>query len=147
MGWYGQNPIETARAAGQRALDENLAQTRARYAGSGFGNSAREALAEGQAQGDFATKFGDIAAERGLGARESDLNRLATMFATAGEQQLQGKQQELTANQQLANLGTGLTAIGSQEQGIPNFSDAAALIANFGNVQGRNRGAMNPPAK
>ena len=143
--WTGQNPIETARAAAQRALDENLANTRARYAGSGFGNSAREALTEGQAVGDFATQFGDVASQRAEQERQTGLDRLANMFGTAGAQQLQGKQIGLEANQQLANLGTGITGIGAQEQGLPNQSDFITLLTNMGITNTFSQGAMRPP--
>jgi hypothetical protein len=144
MAWTGPNPIETARAAAQRGLEENLANVRARYAGSGFGNSAREALAEGQAVGDFATQFGDVAAARGLGERQQGLDRLAQMFGTAGAQDIQGRALGLQGMQQMANLGTGLTAIGAQEQEIPNLSNAIALLTNMAAQKTTSRGAMKP---
>jgi len=143
--WTGPNPIETARAAAQRGLQEDLAGVRGRYAGSGFGNSAREALAEGQATGDFATKFGDIAAQRGMEQQTTGLDRLANMFGTAGAQQLQGQQIGLEANQALANLGTGLTGIGAQEQGLPNQSDFITLLTNMGITNTLSQGATRPP--
>jgi len=145
MEWTGPNPIQTARAAAQRGLDENLANVRARYAGSGFGNSAREALAEGQAVGDFATQFGDVAAARGLQERQTGLDRLAQMFSTAGAQDIQGRALGLQADQALANLGTGITAIGAQEQEIPNLSNAIALLTNMAQQKNFSRGAMHPP--
>jgi hypothetical protein len=144
MAWTGPNPIETARAAAQRGLDENLANVRARYAGSGFGNSARESLAEGQAVGDFATQFGDVAAARGLGERQQGLDRLAQMFSTAGAQDIQGRALGLQADQAMANLGTGLTAIGAQEQEIPNLSNAIAMLTNMAGQKNLSRGAMKP---
>jgi hypothetical protein len=147
MGWYGANPIETAWKAGQQGLQKDLAGIRERFGQGGMGTSSRNLLSQESAAQDFETQFADKAAQLGLGARENDLNRLATMFAGAGEQQLAGKAQELQANQQLANLGTGITAIGAQEQGIPNLAEMGTILANFGNVQGRSRGAMNPPAK
>jgi|SRR5215467_2109066 len=143
--WTGPNPIETAQAAAQRALGTNLADVRARYAGSGFGNSAREALSEGTAVGDFATNFGDIASARALQERQTGLDRLASMFGTAGAQQLQGQQLGIEANQQLANLGTGLTGIGAQEQGLPNQSDFITLLTNMGITNTLSQGAMRPP--
>ena len=143
--WTGPDPIQTARAAAQRGLQEDLAGVRARYAGSGFGNSAREALAEGQATGDFATKFGDVAAQRGMEQQTTGLDRLANMFGTAGAQQLQGQQIGVEANQQLANLGTGLTGIGAQEQGLPNQSDFITLLTNMGLTNTLSQGAMRPP--
>jgi hypothetical protein len=144
MAWTGPNPIETARAAAQRGLEENLANVRARYAGSGFGSSGREALAEGQAVGDFATQFGDVAAARGLGERQQGLDRLAQMFSTAGAQDIQGRALGLQADQALANLGTGITAIGAQEQEIPNLSNAIALLTNMAGQKNLSRGAMKP---
>src|SRR5262245_26792451 len=143
--WTGPDPIQTARAAAQRGLQEDLAGVRARYAGSGFGNSAREALAEGQATGDFATKFGDIAAQRGMEQQTTGLDRLASMFGTAGAQNLQGQQIGLEANKQLADLGTGLTGIGAQEQGLPNQSDFITLLTNMGITNTLSQGAMRPP--
>jgi len=147
MGWYGANPIDTAWKAGEQGLQKDLAGIRERFGQGGMGTSSQNLLAQQSAASDFETQFADKAAQLGVGARENDLNRLATMFAGAGEQQLAGKQQELQANQQLANLGTGLTAIGAQEQQIPNLSEMGSILANFGNVRGFNRGAMNPPAK
>jgi len=143
--WTGQNPLQTAQAAAERALGGQLAGVRARYAGSGFGNSAREALSEGQAVGDFATNFGDVAAQRAMQERQTGLDRLASMFGTAGEQQLQGQQIGLQGNQQLANLGTGLTGIGAQEQGLPNQSDFITLLTNMGLTNTLSQGAMRPP--
>jgi hypothetical protein len=142
--WTGPNPIETARAAAQRGLDENLANVRARYAGSGFGNSAREGLAEGQAVGDFATQFGDVAAQRGLQERQTGLDRLAQMYSTAGAQDIQGRALGLQADQAMANLGTGLTAIGAQEQEIPNLSNIIATITNLGKQGTQSKGSMRP---
>jgi hypothetical protein len=143
--WTGPNPIETARAAAQRGLDENLANVRARYAGSGFGNSARESLAEGQAVGDFATQFGDVAAQRGMQQQQTGLDRLAQMYTTAGAQDLQGRALGLQSDTALANLGTGITAIGAQEQEIPNLSNAIALLTNMSGQTNMSRGAMHPP--
>src|SRR5215475_2359992 len=143
--WTGPNPIETARAAAQRGLQEDLAGVRGRYAGSGFGNSAREALAEGQATADFATQFGDVAAQRGMEQQTTGLDRLANMFGTAGAQQLQGQQIGLEGTQQLAGLGTGLTGIGAQEQGLPNQSDFITLLTNMGITNTLSQGAMRPP--
>ncbi len=142
--WTGPDPIQTARAAAQRGLDENLANVRARYAGSGFGNSAREGLAEGQAVGDFATQFGDVAAQRGMQQQTTGLDRLAQMFSTAGAQDLQGRALGLQADQAMANLGTGITAIGAQEQEIPNLSNAIALLTNMAQQKNMSRGAMKP---
>jgi hypothetical protein len=142
--WTGPNPIETARAAAQRGLDENLANVRARYAGSGMGSSGREALAEGQAVGDFATQFGDVAAQRGMQQQTTGLDRLAQMFSTAGAQDIQGRALGLQADQAMANLGTGLTAIGAQEQDIPNLSNAIALLTNMSRQTNMSRGAMKP---
>jgi len=147
MQWYGDNPIETARKAAQRGLDENLANVRNRYAQSGFGTSGREALSEGQAVGDFATKFGDIAAERGLNARNTDLDRLATMMATGGSQDLQAQQLALQMNEQLMKAGTGLTGVGTSEQTIPNADLLTTLLTNMSKQETYGHGATNPPAK
>ena len=143
--WTGPDPIQTARAAAQRGLDENLANVRARYAGSGFGNSAREGLAEGQAVGDFATQFGDVAAQRGMQQQQTGLDRLAQMYSTAGAQDLQGRTLGMQQLGQMANLGTGITAIGAQEQEIPNLSNAIALLTNMAQQGTMSRGAMHPP--
>ena len=143
--WTGPNPIETARAAAQRGLDQNLASVRARYAGSGFGNSAREGLAEGQAVGDFATNFGDVAAQRGMQQQQSGLDRLANMYTTAGQQDLQGRALGMQGNQNLGTLGTGITAIGSQEQEIPNLANSIALLTNMAGSTNFSRGGMHPP--
>jgi hypothetical protein len=143
--WTGPDPIQTARAAAQRGLDENLANVRARYAGSGFGNSAREGLAEGQAVGDFATNFGDVAAQRGMQQQQSGLDRLANMYTTAGAQDLQGRALGLQADSALGQLGTGMTAIGAQEQEIPNLSNAIALLTNMSGSTNFSRGGMHPP--
>jgi hypothetical protein len=142
--WTGPDPIQTARAAAQRGLDENLANVRARYAGSGFGNSARESLAEGQAVGDFATQFGDVAAQRGMQQQTTGLDRLAQMFSTAGAQDIQGRALGLQADQAMANLGTGLTAIGAQEQEIPNLSNIIATLTNLGRQGNISKGSMRP---
>src|SRR4030095_3336453 len=153
MEWTGPNPIQTARAAAQRGLDENLANVRARYAGSGFGNSARGGVAggrggggraRGKAVGDSATQFGDVAAARGLQERQTGLDRLAQMFSTAGAQDIQGRALGLQAEQAMANLGTGLTAIGAQEQEIPNLSNAIALLTNMAQQKNVSKGSMRP---
>src|SRR5215467_2998491 len=145
--WTGPNPIETAQAAAQRALGTNLADVRARYAGSGFGNSAREALAEGTAVGDVSTNLGANLAQLGTQVRGSDLDRLANMFSTAGEQDIQQKQIGADLNQQLANLGTGITGVGASEQQIPGADLITTLLTNMSRQPTFSQGAQKQPRK
>jgi len=145
--WYGDNPLTTAQAAANRVLGENLANVRARYAGSGFGNSAREALAEGQAIGDVSTNLGANLAQLGTNVRASDLDRLSNMFATAGQQDIQQKQIGADLNQQLANLGTGITGIGASEQAIPGADLIATLLTNMSQQQTWTQGRQRQPRK
>lgn len=142
MSWYGDNPLQTAQAAAQQALDKNLAGIRARYGAAGTGNSARAGIAEGTALGEMATGLGDVLAQRGLAARSDDLGRLAQMFGTAGQQDLMAKELALRGTQGLSNLGTGYTGIGAQEQGIPNMEGLLSWLATFSNTTGRGRGGM-----
>src|SRR5262245_5559779 len=145
--WYGDNPLTTAMGAANRVLGENLANVRARYAGSGFGNSAREALAEGQAVGDVATNLGANLAQLGTQVRGSDLDRMAQMFATAGQQDIQQKQIGAELNQQLANLGTGLTGVGASEQEIPGSDLLTTLLTNMSQQQTYSQGRQRLPRK
>src|SRR5215510_17321 len=145
--WYGGNPLTTASAAANRLLGQNLADVRARYAGSGFGNSAREALAEGTAVGDVATNLGANLAQLGTQVRGEDLNRLANMFQTAGEQDIQQKQIGADLNQQLANLGTGITGIGASEQQIPGAELITTLLTNMSQQPTFSQGAQKQPRK
>jgi len=145
--WYGDNPLTTAMGAANRVLGQNLADVRARYAGSGFGNSAREALAEGTATGDVATNLGAQLAQLGTQVRGEDLNRLANMFQTAGEQDIQQKQIGAELNQQLANLGTGITGIGATEQQIPGADLITTLLTNMSRQPSFTQGAQRQPRK
>jgi hypothetical protein len=145
--WYGDNPLTTASNAANRLLSGNLADVRARYAGSGFGNSSREALAEGQAVGDVSTNLGANLAQLGTQVRGDDLNRLATMFATAGQQDIQQKQIGADLNQQLANLGTGITGIGASEQQIPNADLLTTILTNMSQQPSLSSGAQKQPRK
>jgi len=145
--WYGDNPLTTAQAAANRVLGQNLADVRARYAGSGFGNSAREALAEGTAIGDVSTNLGANLAQLGTQVRGEDLNRLAQMFQTAGEQDIQQKQIGADLNQQLANLGTGITGIGASEQQIPGADLITTLLTNMSQQPSFSQGAQKQPRK
>lgn len=139
--WYGGNPLETAQAMATRQRDQGLAELRARYGANGLGNSSRLALAEGQAMADSATGLGDVLAARGQAARSDDLGRLANMFLGAGQQDLAAKQLALNANQQQANMGTGMTGIGAGEQGIPNAQELLNFLINFSQQVGSGRGA------
>src|SRR5262245_29830215 len=71
--WYGGNPLQTASDLASRNLQKNLAGIRSRYGAGGLGRSDREAMAEGTAAGEAATGLGDVLAQRGLQARESDV--------------------------------------------------------------------------
>jgi len=145
--WYGDNPLTTAMNAANRVMGQNLADVRARYAGSGFGNSAREALAEGQAIGDVSTNLGANLAQLGTNVRSEDLNRLANMFSTAGEQDIQQKQIGAELNKQLADLGTGVTGIGASEQAIPGAELITTLLTNMSRQPTYSQGAQKLPRK
>lgn len=125
-----------AQQAMQRALDRNLAATRQRFGASGFGNSARQALLEGQAIGDAASQLGGTLANLREGARQSDLSRAMQGILGAGQIDLsrQQFQQQLPfqALQGLAQLGTGLLATGQAEQ-VPAFLQALMpFLTGFG---------------
>lgn len=109
--WYGGNPLETAQRMAQQYTQEQLAQTRARFGSMGLGNSSRSALAEGDVISRGGAMLADVLAGRGIGAYESDANRA------------------LAANNALAQLGTGLTGIGANEQNIPGLSAIMNLIS------------------
>jgi hypothetical protein len=145
--WYGDNPLSTAQAAATRATDQALAGVRNRYAQSGFGNSSREALSEGQAIGDVNTNLGAQLAQLGTQTRGSDMDRLANMFAQSGAQDLQSKQLALTANQQLMNAGTGVTGIGTSEQSIPNADLITTILTNMSQQPTQSQGAQKQPRK
>lgn len=117
--WYGENPLETASAVANRELGKNLGGIRERYGASGLGNSDRLALAEGTAMGESATGLGDVLAARGIGARDSDLNRQMTGLLS-GEQLAQGRERmPIDALSQLLSSGFGLTDMQGLEQMTP----------------------------
>ncbi len=143
--WYGDNPLETAQAVAQRNFDKNLADIRSRFAASGTGNSARQAIAEGTALGEFGTGLGDVLAQRGEGAFQNDATRgLQALMGAAGNQN-QRDALALQLNQQLGGLGTGLTGVGAQEQGIPNLGEILGILTAFQSISGegnnRSRGS------
>lgn len=139
--WYGDNPLETAQAVAQREFDKNLANIRSRFAAAGTGNSARQAIAEGTALGEFGTGLGDVLAQRGEGAFQNDATRgLQALLGAAGNQN-QRDALGLQLNQQLGQYGTGLTGVGAQEQGVPNLGEILGLLTAFQSIsgQGNNR--------
>lgn len=111
--WYGGNPLVTAQNLANQNLQTQLGGIRAQFGGMGLGNSSRNALAQGTAAAQSATGLGDVLAQRGLGAYQSDADRT------------------IAANQQLANLGTGLTGIGSSEQSPPLASILMNLLSGL----------------
>lgn len=122
--WYGDNPLETARAKATQDFGTALGGIRSRYGSQGLGTSSREALAEGTATSQYATGLADVLAGRGQVARASDADRGLNAFLGAG-------QQNLAANDQLGRMGAGTTAIGAEEQNIPNLSNIGSWITNF----------------
>jgi len=125
--WYGDNPLQTAKDAANQNLSKNLADIRNTYAGGGLGTSAQEALAEGTATAQMNTQLGQYLSQLGQTARSDDATRALQAFLGASQQQLQGQQNQIAANQGLGQLGQILTQLGGMEQGIPN----ANLIANI----------------
>lgn len=123
------NPIY---AAAKRNYDQTMAQQRARFGASGLGNSGREALAEGEGASNLAAQIAQI----GEQAYQADKGTGLQAFLGAAQNQLGQNQLALQANQQLANLGTGLTGIGSQEQGIPNLGELMSFLAAFASSAG-----------
>lgn len=125
------NPIY---GAAKSNLDQALAGIRARYAGSGLGNSGREALAEGQATADFGNQIATL----GEQAYQNDASR-ALQAALGGQQNLLG------LNNALSQAGAGLTGIGQGEQTPAGQSGLMALLGlltgqsgvNTGNVGGK----------
>lgn len=115
-----QDPNNPMYAGAQRAMQQQLAQTRARYAGNGLGDSGREALAEGNTIGDFGAQIAAL----GEQAYQNDANRGLSAIGQAGQQQL-------AANQQLANLGTGLTGIGASEQAPAGLQGLMGLLSGL----------------
>ena len=86
-------------------------------------------------------------AQLGTQTRGTDLDRLASMFTTAGAQDIEAKQGAAALNQQLANLGTGITGVGAQEQQIPNADLITTLLTNMSPQQTFQRGAQKQPRK
>lgn len=127
--WYGANPLKTAQDVANQNLGQNLAGIRNNYAGRGFGNSAREGLAEGTAVAQSNVGLGDVLAGRGIQSYESDANR--GLQATLG-----GQQQNLAANAQLGNIGNMLTSIGVNEQSLPMVAQLLQLFSIFNATQG-----------
>jgi hypothetical protein len=143
--WTGADPITTARNVAQQQIDTANAATRARYAASGFGNSAREGIDEATSNANYGAQLADTLAARGITEQSTGLDRLANMFGTAGEQQIQQAGVAGGLNQQLGTTGTGLTAIGANEQQIPGISDVITLLSNFGIMNSLSSGAQRPP--
>lgn len=139
--WYGGNPLETARDLANRNLTKSLGDIRARYAASGMGNSAREAIAEGTAAGESATGLGDVLASRGIGARNDDLTRALQGVLGAGGLDVQNRgvdiQQEqlpLSALSMLMNSGLALTDLQNTERMPPLLQMMLGMLTNFGNT-------------
>lgn len=132
----GENPLETAKAAAQRMLESNIANTRARFGGMGTANSDRAALAEGQAIGDMSTFLGDRLANIGEQAFQNDANRALSAILGAGQNDLARSQLALGLNQQLGGFGTGLTGVGAQETQIPNLGEIIGYLAAFSGAGG-----------
>lgn len=129
--WYGGNPITTAQQAATQNLGTNLADIRNRYAGMGTANSAQEALAEGTAAAQMNTQLGANLAQQGIGARAGDLSTALQAILGAGQQQLQGQQNQIQAQQGLGQLGQILTQLGATEQGIPNAQLIATILGLY----------------
>jgi hypothetical protein len=129
--WYGGNPITTAQQAATQNLGTNLAGIRNNYAGAGMGTSAQEALAEGTAAAQMNTQLGANLAQQGIGARAGDLTTALNAILGAGQQQLQGQQNQIQAQQGLGQLGQILTQIGATEQGIPNANLIATILGLY----------------
>ncbi len=135
--WYGDNPLETGKAAATQNLEKNLASIRNTYAGGGLGTSAQEALAEGTAAAQMNTQLGQYLSSLGQQSRATDVNTALNAFLGAGQQQLQGQQNQIQANQGMGNLGTLLSQIGATEQGIPNANLIASILGLFTQQQGQ----------
>lgn len=115
------NPIY---AGAMRSLQQQLGEGRARFASQGLGTSGREALMEGNAMGNFGAQIGQL----GEQAFQNDANRGLSSFLGAAQNQLGQNQLALQANSNLANLGTGLTGIGSSEQQMPGIAGVLQAI-------------------
>jgi hypothetical protein len=123
------NPIY---AAATKNLQQQLAGTRARYAGSGLGQSSRAALAEGEALGRYGAELAGI----GEQAFQSDAAR--ALQAALGGQQL-----GLQRNEALSRMGAALTGIGQGEQGIPNLGELGSLLGMFASTFGAGKGKQS----
>ena len=135
--WYGDNPLETGKAAATQNLQKNLADIRNTYAGGGLGTSAQEALAEGTATAQMNTQLGQYLSQLGQTARADDATRALQAFLGAGQQQLQGQQNQIQANQGMGQLGQVLSQLGMSEQGIPNANLIASILGLYTQQQGQ----------
>ena len=118
------DPNSPMYAAAQRAMQQNLAQIRARYGASGFGDSGREALAEGDATGAFGGQIASI----GENAYQNDANRRLQAALAAQGLNLNAQGLQMQGQGQLANLGQALNAIGAGEQSPQNLQALLALL-------------------
>jgi hypothetical protein len=135
--WYGDNPLETGAAAATQNLNKNLASIRNTYAGGGLGTSAQEALAEGTAAAQMNTQLGQYLSQLGQTSRAQDVQTALQAFLGAGQQQLQGQQNQIQANQGMGQLGQILTQLGMGEQGIPNANLIASILGLYTQQQGQ----------
>jgi hypothetical protein len=134
--WYGDNPLETAKAAVNQNLGVNLADVRNRFAGMGTANSAQEALAEGTATAQANTQLGQYLSQLGQTSRAQDAATALNAQLGAGTQQLQGQQNQINATNNMGQLGTLLSQIGSLEQGVPNANLIAQILGIYTQQQG-----------
>jgi hypothetical protein len=119
-------------AGAQRAMQQAMAQIRARFAGGGMGNSSREALAEGEQVGAFGGQMATI----GENAYQNDAGRGLQALLGAGSQQLQGQQIAQGGINQLLGAGTQLNQMGVNEQSIPGLQAILSLLGLFGTSSG-----------
>jgi len=135
--WYGDNPLETANAAANQNLGVNLADIRNRFAGMGTANSAQEALAEGAATAQSNIGIAQYLSQLGQEAHNQDATRGLNALLGAGQQQIQGQQNQIQATQGEGQLGQLLTGLGSMEQGIPNANLIANILGLFSQQSGQ----------
>lgn len=107
-------------AAATRAYQQGLAGTRSHFGASGMGNSAREALAEG----DAASNYGAQIAALGQQAYQNDANRALAAYQA-------GTGSNLAMNQQQAGIGNLLNQIGLNEQNLPMLNAMMQLFQTF----------------
>ena len=143
--WTGADPVTTAKNAADETIAKANATTRNRYAAGGFGDSAREGVDETTSNANYGAQLADVVAGRGIQEQTQGLDRLASMFGTAGEQQIQQALAAGQLNNQLGTTGTGMTAIGANEQQIPGISDVITLLTNYGLTNSLSSGAQRPP--